>query len=164
MSTGSSFSPHHEISDQVRSKFFIDGEWKAPSSSAKLDLISPNTEDFFLRVPEAAPADIDNAVEAARKAFDNGPWPRMSPLERSRYVAALGEELVRREPLLSRVWTAQVGAPVSFTGMYAPFIPTVYSYYASLGDTYPFVEDRALSAGYAEVRQEPVGVAAIIVP
>jgi betaine-aldehyde dehydrogenase len=48
--------------------------------------------------------------------------------------------------------------------MYAPFIPTVYSYYASLGETYPLVEDRALSAGYAEVRQEPVGVAAIIVP
>jgi aldehyde dehydrogenase (NAD+) len=88
----------------------------------------------------------------------------MPPIERSRYIAALGEELARRESLLSKVWTAQVGAPVSFTGMYAPFIPKVYSYYASIGATYPFVEDRALSAGYAEVRQEPVGVAAIIVP
>ena len=164
MSTGSSFNPNHEISDQVRSKFFIDGVWKAPSGSARLDLISPITEELFLRVPEAAPADIDNAVEAARNAFDNGPWPRMSPVERSRYIAALGEELARREPILSKVWTAQVGAPVSFTEVNAPLIPTVYSYYASLGETYPFVEDRALSAGYAEVRQEPVGVAAIIVP
>jgi hypothetical protein len=74
----------------------------------------------------------------------------MSPVERSRYIAALGQELTRREPLLSKIWTAQVGAPVSFTGMYAPFIPTVYSYYASLGETYRLVEDRALSAGYAE--------------
>jgi acyl-CoA reductase-like NAD-dependent aldehyde dehydrogenase len=101
MSTGSSFNPQHEISDRVRSKFFIDGEWKAPSGSAKLDLISPNTEEHFLCVPEAAPADIYNAVEAARSAIDNGPWPRMSSVERSRYIAALGEELARREPLLS---------------------------------------------------------------
>jgi acyl-CoA reductase-like NAD-dependent aldehyde dehydrogenase len=154
MSAGSSFSPQHEISDRVRSKFFIDGEWKAPSCSAKLELISPNTEELFLCLPEAAPADIDNAVGAARNAFDNGPWPQMSPLERSRYVAALGQELARRESLLSKVWTAQVGAPVSFTGAYAPFIPTVYSYYASLGETYPFVEDRVFCAGYAEVRQD----------
>jgi aldehyde dehydrogenase (NAD+) len=41
MSIESSFNPQHEISDRVRSKFFIDGEWKAPSGSAKLDLISP---------------------------------------------------------------------------------------------------------------------------
>jgi hypothetical protein len=55
MSTGSSFNPQHEISDRVRSKFFIDGEWKAPSGSAKLALISPYTEELFLRVPEAYP-------------------------------------------------------------------------------------------------------------
>jgi acyl-CoA reductase-like NAD-dependent aldehyde dehydrogenase len=73
MSAGPSFNPHHEISDRVRSKFFIDGEWREPAGSAKLDLISPNTEELFLRVPEAAPADIDSAVEAARNAFDNGP-------------------------------------------------------------------------------------------
>ena len=55
MSTGSSFNPQHEISDRVRSKFFIDDEWKSPSGSAKLDLISPNTEELLLRVPEAYP-------------------------------------------------------------------------------------------------------------
>ena len=55
MSTGNSFNAHHEISDRVRSKFFIDGEWKAPSVSANLDLISPDTEELFSRVPEAHP-------------------------------------------------------------------------------------------------------------
>jgi hypothetical protein len=55
MSPGSSFNAQHEISDRVRSTFFIDGEWKAPSGSAELDLISPNTEELFLRVPEAYP-------------------------------------------------------------------------------------------------------------
>jgi hypothetical protein len=51
----SKIHPQHEISDRVRSEFFIDGEWKAPSGSADLDLISPNTEELFLRVPEACP-------------------------------------------------------------------------------------------------------------
>ena len=45
----------HEISDRVHSELFVDGEWKAPSGSAKLDLISPRSEELFLRVPEAYP-------------------------------------------------------------------------------------------------------------
>jgi hypothetical protein len=55
MSIRSSFNLQHEISDRVRSKFFIDGEWKTPSGSAKLDLISPNIEELTLRAPEAYP-------------------------------------------------------------------------------------------------------------
>jgi hypothetical protein len=55
ISTGSSVNAQHEISDRVRLKSFIDGEWKGPSGSAKLDLISSNTEELFLRVAEAYP-------------------------------------------------------------------------------------------------------------
>jgi hypothetical protein len=47
-STGSCFNPQHEISDRVPSKLCIDGEWKSPSGSAKLDLISPNIEEGTL--------------------------------------------------------------------------------------------------------------------
>jgi len=57
-------------------KLFIDGAWVAPSSDGKIDIVSPMTEEVILQVAEAREADMDRAVAAARKAFDEGPWPR----------------------------------------------------------------------------------------
>jgi len=55
-------------------RFFIGGEWVKPSSERMLDVVSPSTEQTILRVAEAREADVDRAVSAARKAFDEGPW------------------------------------------------------------------------------------------
>src|SRR3546814_2871476 len=62
-------------------KFFIGGEWVSPSTSSKIDVINPATEEVFLTVAEAHEADINRAVASARDAFDHGPWPRMSRSE-----------------------------------------------------------------------------------
>ena len=59
-------------------RFFIGGEWVKPSSDATIDVIDSGTEELFFRVPEAKEADMSRAVAAAREAFDEGPWPRMS--------------------------------------------------------------------------------------
>lgn len=56
---------------------FIGGEWVKPSSEATIDVIDSSTEQLSFRVPEAQAADKDFAIEAARRAFDRGPWPRM---------------------------------------------------------------------------------------
>ena len=65
-------------------KFFIDGEWVAPSSDAAIDVISPSTEELYMRVADAQEADVNRAVAAARAAFDRGPWPRLSHADRDR--------------------------------------------------------------------------------
>src|SRR5262245_37347578 len=116
LSTGSDFDPQQALSQHVLKNFYIGGEWVAPQSSRKLDLISPITEECFVSVPEASEKDVDRAVRAAREAFDRGPWPRMSMRERAKFVTAMGEELKKRLPLLTNVWTAQVGAPQGFAG------------------------------------------------
>jgi len=67
----------------TRDTFFIDGQWVAPSSSGRIEVISPRSEVVVGSVPEGQPADIDRAVAAARKAFDSGSWPRMSVEERA---------------------------------------------------------------------------------
>jgi acyl-CoA reductase-like NAD-dependent aldehyde dehydrogenase len=54
--------------------FFINGEWAAPSSASKIDVINCATEELFLRVAEAQEADVNRAVAAAKAAFDRGPW------------------------------------------------------------------------------------------
>ena len=70
-------------------QLYIDGGWVAPSGTDTIEVVSPSTEERVGRVPEATTADVDRAVAAARKAFDTGPWPKMTPIERAEIMAKL---------------------------------------------------------------------------
>lgn len=153
-----------EVSENVRSRFFIGGKWVAPRTSARLELVSPLTEKVQFTVPAGAPEDMDDAVAAAADAFENGPWPRMTPQERGRYLRAMGAEVERRLPLFRRVWTAQVGVVNGFASMIIPMVPGYYKFFADLTETYPFEEIRKTAHGKARVVREPVGVCAFILP
>ena len=63
---------------------FIGGEWVKPATSNTLSIISPVTEEVIATYAEASPQDVDRAVAAAREAFDKGPWPRLSQVERGK--------------------------------------------------------------------------------
>lgn len=156
--------PETELSERVRTRFFIDGEWRAPLGSERLDLVSPITEQSILTVPGGSEADMADAVAAARKAFDHGPWPRMAPSERGEILRRMGAAVAARAPLLSRVWTAQVGATVGFTSMFTGIIPAYYHYYADLAATFAFEDVRTTFQGHARVVREPVGVCALVLP
>src|SRR5690606_14101735 len=105
----------NEINVKAHDAFFIDGKWQKPAGSGVLNVISPVTEEVLMTFPEASPKDVDKAVAAAREAFDNGPWPRLSPEERGNYLLKVAELLKARLPELAQAWTTQVGAPISFT-------------------------------------------------
>src|SRR5580658_8646283 len=77
-------------------RFFIGGQWVTPSSQATIKVIDSGTEEVFFTVAEAQAADISRAVAAAREAFDNGPWPRLSHAERAEYLRAIGAGLRKR--------------------------------------------------------------------
>jgi aldehyde dehydrogenase (NAD+) len=68
-------------------RLFVGGEWIKPESTHFIDLISPLTEEKMGSVTAASKVDADAAVAAARSAFDNGPWPRMSLNERMEVMA-----------------------------------------------------------------------------
>lgn len=74
-------------------RFFIGGQWVQPSSDATIKVIDSGSEELFFSVAEAQAADISRAVEAARQAFDAGPWPRLTHAERAGYLRAIGAEL-----------------------------------------------------------------------
>jgi aldehyde dehydrogenase (NAD+) len=59
-------------------RFFLGGEWISPSAATKFEIRDSGTEEIFLTVAEAQQPDIERAGIAARRAFDSGPWPRMS--------------------------------------------------------------------------------------
>jgi acyl-CoA reductase-like NAD-dependent aldehyde dehydrogenase len=158
------FDPTTEISANVRNSFFIDGEWVESRSSRRHTLVSPATEEDLLSVPLAGEADVEHAIAAARKAFDTGPWPLMSGPERAVYLHRLADEIGRRIPLFARLWTAQVGAPVTFVNRLVQNAKSRFEYFADLSETYAFEDERPTSRGHARVRREPVGVSALIAP
>ena len=79
------------------------------SSDATIKVIDSGTEEVFFSVAEAQAADISRAVEAAREAFDAGPWPRLTHAERAGYLRAIGAELSRRSEDISQIWPRQSG-------------------------------------------------------
>ena len=63
---------------------YIDGRWLEARDGAVHDVINPATEEVIATVPDAGREEMRSAIAAARRAFDEGPWPRMSPADRGR--------------------------------------------------------------------------------
>jgi acyl-CoA reductase-like NAD-dependent aldehyde dehydrogenase len=149
-------------------KFFIGGEWVAPSSDETISVVTPSTEEVFVTVAAAQEADINRAVAAARDAFDNGPWPRMSPAERAGYMRAFAEKMRERSPGLTTIWTAEMGVTHQVAAPWVPGISSGFDYYAGLADSFQWVErhEALHSPGSAIglLAHEPVGVVGAIVP
>jgi len=145
--------------------FFIDGKWVKPSSQSTITVISPITEEPFGRVAEAQAADIDVAVTAARRAFDHGPWPRLSHAERAEYLRRIATEMRARIDKFAHVWTAESGASRNMAVPGTARIPDTFDYYAGLADTFPFVERHKPQSGNTGLLvHEAVGVVGLIVP
>jgi len=154
-----------KMSVQSTRSLFIRGEWVKPVGEHTLSVISPVTEEVLMTYPEPTERDVDAAVAAAREAFDNGPWPRLSPAERGAYLLKVAEALKPRLAELADVWTAQVGAPISLTRYAVAQAPTLFEYYGKLIQSYPLVDERRRDDGrIARVVKEPVGVVAAITP
>jgi betaine-aldehyde dehydrogenase len=146
-------------------KLYIGGDWVDPSSNAKIDVISPHTEEIVGRVPEGKEADIDRAVAAARKAFDEGPWPRLAAKDRAELMAKLSNGIQARMPELAALITTEMGSPASFSLMGQVLsAKMVLDYYVNLAREFPFEELRQGMLGPSLVRNEAVGVVGAIVP
>src|SRR5277367_3300886 len=71
----------------------IDGKWVEAKSGKTFEVEDPATQEIIAHVPAGDKADVDLAVKAARKAFETGPWSRISPANRSKLVWGLGDLL-----------------------------------------------------------------------
>ncbi|MEX0665889.1 MAG: aldehyde dehydrogenase [Acidimicrobiia bacterium] len=147
-------------------RFFIGGEWVEPSSGAKIDVIDSATEELFFSVAEAGSADMARAVEAARLAFDDGPWTRTTHTERAGWLRALGAGMQARTDDLGQIWPRESGvlhSVAQYSGMMAS---GALESYAALADTFPFEEECAPTIGgdFGLLVREPVGVVGAIIP
>lgn len=147
-------------------RFFINGEWARPSSDASIDVINCATEERFATVAEAAEADVNRAVQAARKAFDQGPWPRMTAQERARLIRAIASELDKLAEDGALIWTSESGVLHALSRLRMQSLGQAYIDYADLAETFPFQEQHTPKAGgnVGLLVREPVGVVAAITP
>src|SRR6516162_5886590 len=97
-----------------RDQLFIDGKWDAPSSDAVITVVSPHSEAIIGHAACAGPEDVNRAVEAARAAFDTGPWPRMQASERIEALTRLAGIYKERRADMAALISAEIGAPIAF--------------------------------------------------
>lgn len=149
---------------ELLSRFFIDGGWRVPDSDALCDIVSPSTGQPVLSLPAGQVADMEAAVGSARLAFDKGPWRQMTYQERGLVLRKIARQLRDLGDLPSRLYTAQVAAPIGFASVMAGAGADCFELYADLAEMLPNSETRAMAYGRAEVFYEPCGVAAVITP
>jgi acyl-CoA reductase-like NAD-dependent aldehyde dehydrogenase len=149
-----------------RDQLFIDGKWTIPESDSVITVVSPHSEAVIGHAASAGPADVDRAVQAARAAFDTGPWPRMQPSQRIEAITRLAGIYKERRADMAALITAEIGAPISFAKMAQVRLPlTMMSAFCGLAANYEWQQDRpGLYGKDIRIRKQPVGVIAAVVP
>jgi len=146
-------------------QLFIDGAWVDAADGQTFATTNPATEEVIAAVAQAGTEDVDRAVAAARRAFEEGPWPKMSASERGRIVWKIGQILMDRADEVARLETLDNGKPIFESRQIdIPSAADVFFYYAGFatkvhGETFP-VSPRSFNY----TLREPVGVVAAIVP
>jgi aldehyde dehydrogenase (NAD+) len=147
-------------------RLFIDGAWVEPSSDATIDVIDSGTEELYYRVAAAGPDDMSRAVAAARRAFDEGPWPRSTHADRAEVLRAFAAGIQERGDVLGQLWPRETGT-IYKNAQYAGRIGSgAMAQYAELADTFPWEEECPPTAGgeFGLLVREPVGVVGAIIP
>ena len=145
-------------------KLFIGGQWVAPSTSEVIEVFSPATGEKVGQVPLAAEADVEAACAAARKAFDEGPWPRLAPEQRQAVLAKAVELLNARADEFKHLLKLETGQPPTIVDM-LQFGAGVsgLQYYAGAADKYPWRDIRDGIYGQTLVLKEPIGVVGAVI-
>jgi acyl-CoA reductase-like NAD-dependent aldehyde dehydrogenase len=143
---------------------FIGGKLAGADSGERIDVVNPATEEVIGQIADGNPADVSNAVAAARDAFAE--WSATPPAERAERLGAFADALDRHGQQIAATVTAQNGMPLSIS-RYANHLSPVnyYRYFAGLAALHEEEENRTGPDGTAAiVRREPYGVVAAIVP
>ena len=141
---------------------FVGGEWVPSDGADRYTVTNPATAEAVGEFVLPTTTDADRAVQAARHAFDSGPWPRMSIQERADVVRRLRDNFVARSADFDEAWLTESGPTISHCRLVHGFVPALIdaSIEAALHLTYR--ERRELPDGEVEVVKEPIGVALLI--
>jgi len=136
-------------------KCYIDGAWVKPASATPFELVDPATEEVFATVQLAGKTEVDQAVAAARSAFNS--FSRTSKAERLDLLRAIVATFQRREAEVAAAITQEMGAPIANKGMTGAAIDAFRQAIVTL-DEYEFETRESGNL----IRREPIGVCGLI--
>ncbi|SAL55155.1 aldehyde dehydrogenase [Caballeronia arvi] len=149
-------------------QLFIGGRWVAPIHNGRFDTIDPASEEVIASVAAATAEDIDIAVKAARKAFDEGPWPRMRGAERAAVLRRIGKGIRDRLQALAEIEVRDNGKPLPEALWDLGDAAGCFEFYAGLAEKFDDSAETPVAlpdARFSSVaRKEPVGVAGAVIP
>jgi acyl-CoA reductase-like NAD-dependent aldehyde dehydrogenase len=146
-------------------RMYVDGEWVDAAGGGRFEVVNPATGEVIATVPDAGAADVERAVDAARRTFDQGDWwPRTSERERGRILLRAAEIVRRGHERLARLETTDCGKPIGEARDDIAEVAFMFEYYGGwatkVHGEIPPVGPDALSL----VVKEPMGVVAAITP
>src|SRR6516225_6249862 len=143
----------------------INGKWQDSVSGKTFPTLNPATGEVICRVAEGDKADVDLAVKAARKAFEDGPWPKMNASERGRLLHKLADLIEKHQEELAALETLDNGKPYR-DSFYIDLPMTIkcYRYYAGWADKIHGKTIPIEGNYFCYTRHEPVGVVGQIIP
>lgn len=148
---------------EIRDQLFIANEWTPARNGQTFEAINPSTEEILTQVARGGPEDIDDAVAAAREAFE-GPWRRVKPEERGRLLYRVARELEARINEFAELETLDTGKPLAHAHGEISGCVRYLDYYAGAADKI-HGETIPLGSDYLNYTvREPLGVTAHIVP
>ncbi|MEH7348189.1 aldehyde dehydrogenase family protein [Gottfriedia acidiceleris] len=145
-------------------KMFINGEWKDSSNHEKRPVINPANGEIIAYAPEGTVEDAKEAIDVARKAFNDGRWSDLSAQERATYLFKIADKIEEYQEELTKLETLDNGKPHREAGFDVADAAACFRYYAGLitkpdGFTYHVADPMQ-----AMVVREPIGVCGLIVP
>ncbi|MEK6676126.1 MAG: aldehyde dehydrogenase family protein [Planctomycetota bacterium] len=165
MATATATAPTISAPKVKNQKMLIDGKWVDSISGKSFETVNPATSDTICQVAEGDKGDVDLAVKAARKAFESGPWSKMSGSERGRLMYKLADLMEKNIQELAALETLDNGKPIRDSlSADIPLTIACYRYYAGWADK---IHGKVLPVNgpyHAYTRHEPVGVVGQIIP
>ena len=158
--------PHPVPSPNIRqTQLFINGQWIPSQSGKTFDTINPANEEVIAEVAEGDAVDVECAVEAARRAFDEGPWPRLNARERGKIMHRFCDLIDEEIDELAAIESLDNGKPLKDARhVDIPLAVECIRYYAGWADKIQGTTVPVNGDFLCYTRREPVGVAGQIIP
>ena len=143
----------------------IDGQWSAAASGQTLPVISPIDGQQLCTISAAGPADVDRAVQAARRSFEQGVWSRMAPAERKKILHRIADRIEAHHAELAVLGVRDNGTEIAMAWKAEPGSAAgTFRYYAECVDKVNGEIAPTPEGTLGLIHKEPVGVVAAIVP
>ena len=144
---------------------YLDGRWADAASGKTFQTFDPYTGAPWALIPECDKADVDTAVEAAYRAFESGPWSKMTPTARGKIMRRIAELIEQHAEHLGEVEVRDNGKLISEMVAQTKYMPQWFHYYGGLADK---IQGAVVSVDRPDhfnyILREPVGVCAFITP